>query len=142
MLCYIVAAFQTAPRPPETPPISPERMWRTPETKTPADPVAFLLAALVSNHLQLPRTRRTSNVLSATTSTKQRARRPDPKAALLTSDSTTAGLPLRCLLPKTPPWPQGAARDSEVPFCPSAGDQARSSIRKPGSSLITTLIHC
>lgn len=142
MLCYIDTAFQTAPRPPETPLISPERMWRTPETKTPADPVTFLLAALVSNHLQLPRTRRTSNALSATTSTKKRARHPDPKAALLTSDLTTAGFPLRCLLPRTPPCPQGAARDSEVPFCPSSGDEVHSSIRKPGSFLITALIHC
>lgn len=112
------------------------------KNKTPADPMAFLLAALVSNHLQLPRTRRTSNALSATTSTKKCARHPDPKATLLTSDSTAAGLPLRCLRPRTPSCPQGAAQDSEVPFCPSSGDQVRSSIRKPGSSLITALIHC
>lgn len=56
MWCYIDTAFQTAP--PGNSSYLTERTWRT--SKAPADPLAFLLAALVSNHLQLPRTPRTS----------------------------------------------------------------------------------
>lgn len=110
---------------------SPERTGEIGESKTHADPLAFLLAALVSIELQLPRTPKPRGAPSATTSTKDCARHPDPKGSpkeWLSAAGSQLTLPATKDLYHMPTM--GRHETNEVPSVSGLGNQVHSSVRK------------
>lgn len=116
-------------------------MGKSEESKTHTDPLAFLLAVLVSSELQLPRTPEPRGAPSATTSTKDYARHPDPKGSPKEWLSA-AGSQLTLPATKDPYHmpTMGRHETNQMASVSGLGNQVHSSVRKQDSLLIKSIV--